>query len=164
MAKPRISAQELREKLTYNPETGEFFTKPRKIGSSHLYGSKRNYPAVTITINRRKYYASLLAWLWMTGEWPSSHIDHRNNDSLDNRWRNLRESTRSQNMGNQRMSKRNTSGLTGAFWDRSAKRWISIIAKKHLGTFPSAKAAHEAYVKAARERYGEFLNSRFKRS
>lgn len=33
----------------------------------------------------------------MNGRWPDDTIDHKNSDTLDNRWSNLRECTRSQN-------------------------------------------------------------------
>lgn len=162
--KSDMTAEELRARYDYNLETGEFWTRPQKVGSIVAHGRFRRLSVSIGTSDRGNFYAHRLAWLWMTGEWPRNIIDHINGDGTDNRWCNLREATHSENMRNQRMSKRNSSGFTGAFWDRWAKRWISSIAGTYLGTFPTAEAAHEAYKKAAIEKYGEFLHERFKRS
>lgn len=158
-----ITAEEFRAKYDYNPETGEFWTKPRKVGFVTKTG--RGRLSVMIGDSKRgNFYANRLAWLWMMGKWPDDIIDHINGDGTDTRWSNLRQATHSQNMQNQRLSKANTSGLTGAFWDRWAKRWISSIAGTYLGTFPTAEAAHEAYRKAALEKYGEYAHSRLRHS
>jgi hypothetical protein len=167
MADRNISAQWLRENFDYNPETGEFFTKPRKVGHLGLYGRNRDYPAVVLSLRPYvgKFYAHRVAWLWMTGHWPDAEIDHINGDSADNRWCNLREATRSENCRNTRAPSHNTSGFTGAYWANDRKRWFSRIGKKggYLGTFKNAEEAHEAYKKAIIQKYGKFLHPRFKR-
>lgn len=162
-----LSAAELRAALDYNPNTGEFFTKPRKVGSVHRFGRHGEYPAVVITLRPRngthaKFYAHRLAYLWMTGDWPDHEIDHWNGDSTDNRWANLRPATRSQNVRNIGASNRNTSGLIGAFYDKAIKRWRSYIAGRYLGIFDTKEQAHEAYKVAALELYGAFVHQSLK--
>jgi hypothetical protein len=69
------------------------------------------------------YREHRLAWLYMTGEWPTHEIDHINGDRVDNRFCNLREATASENRWNSRKRVNNTSGYKGVSWD-SAKRLV----------------------------------------
>ncbi len=49
--------------------------------------------------------------------------DHINHNQLDNTRKNLRIATKSQNMWNMSMSKRNTSGIKGVYWDKKNRKW-----------------------------------------
>jgi hypothetical protein len=156
------TAEELRAHLTYDPETGEFWTKPRKIGTVQYFGKTR-VPAVTISLKGkdgqwRHYYAHILAWLWMTGEWPADEIDHWNTNSVDNRWLNLREATHVENNRNKDFSKRARSGLVGAHYHKRSGLWKANIAHKTIGYFKTAEEAHEAYKNAAAQLYGNFAH------
>jgi hypothetical protein len=90
-------------------------------------------------------------------------IDHINRNGLDNRRRNLRICTRSQNLANQGLHSNNTSGLKGVSWCRQTRKWkaqISINHKhKNLGRFEDPEEAHAAYIKAAKKYFGEFARS-----
>ena len=53
-----------------------------------------------ITIDGKVYSAARLAWFYKTGRWPDPEIDHINRIRDDNRWENLREATRADNLAN----------------------------------------------------------------
>lgn len=88
--------------------------------------------------------------------------DHINHDTLDNRDENLRIATRSQNGCNRGAQINNKSGFKGVIWYKREGNWkaeIMIHRKhKHLGYFPTAELAYEAYCKAAKEIHGEFAS------
>lgn len=90
---------------------------------------------------------------------PGLVVDHKNGDTLDNRRKNLRLCTRSQNQFNQGKQKRTKSGLKGAY-QTPGGGWYSKIAafgQSHfLGTFPSKQKAHQAYKRAAKKLHREF--------
>ncbi len=160
-----INVARLRELMTYDPETGEFmFVKRRgyrkageKAGSITAFGYWR------IRIDGKEYPAHRLAWLYVHGVWPENDLDHINLDKLDNRMTNLRIATPAQNNANQPLTIRNSSGFKGATWHKRCQKWqaaIKVSGKNiHLGLFESAEAAHDAYIKAAKEHYGEFARA-----
>lgn len=160
------TAERLRAWLDYNPETGEFTTKPRKIGTVNYFGKTRA-PAETIHLKGpegvwRQQYSHVLAYLWMTGEWPADEVDHENTDATDNRWANLRPATHKENNRNKDFAKRNSSGLLGAHYHKASGLWRATLRHTTIGYFKTAQEAHEAYKKAAIEMYGEFAHNSIK--
>lgn len=163
------TAERLRAWLDYNPETGKFTTKPRPIGTVQNFGKTR-VPAETIRLKGpegvwRQQYSHILAYVWMTGEWPDDEVDHINTDSTDNRWSNLRPATHTENNRNKDFrsyTKAGKSGLIGASFHKGSGRWRATIRHKCIGYFQTAEEAHEAYKKAAIEMYGEFAHHTIK--
>ena len=171
MAKTRldysITPEQLRAALDYDPLTGVFKWKHRPECPPFWNGRWAGRDAgVTdngyrvVTVNRNRYPASRLAWLFVYGEWPENLIDHANGDTGDNRIANLRDATTSQNGGNMRMPQRNKSGFKGVSWVEKRKKWAAQIGVRgkyyNLGSYDTAKEAHEAYCRAAARLHGEF--------
>jgi hypothetical protein len=153
-----ITAERLREALHYDPETGSFTWRinRRAIRAGNAAGTKKSNGYIQIRIDQKTYLAHRLAWLYMTGDWPPHTIDHSNTDVSDNRFRNLREATQSQNNGNANLTKKNTSGRKGVSWKKSRGKWVASIHQKHIGIFENLDDAAKAYAKAAQEYFGEF--------
>lgn len=156
----KLSAERVRQMLSYEAETGVFTWvalsgRRAKIGDrAGSFNKSIGYRV--IGIDGARYYEHRLAWLWVTGSWPDNDIDHINCDKSDNRWTNLRGATMAQNIANIGSWRHNTSGLKGAHWSKAAQRWSSRIGARHLGLFDTREEAHEAYVKAAKDKFGEF--------
>lgn len=156
-----ITRDELIELLQYDPATGSF-TWARDVGYRFKSGQKAGHTHscgyVVIRIRRRQYMAHRLAWLYMTGDWPSE-IDHTNGIKSDNRFSNLRSCTKTQNQANKLKGRTNTSGYVGVAAGYKGK-WNARIRVSgrliHLGTFPTAEAASKAYMAAAEAVHGEF--------
>jgi hypothetical protein len=172
MAKPRLddplTAEQLRALLTYIPSTGAFVWKPNplrpKEWNTKYSGTQagtilpRGY--VQVMVNSRLYLAHRLAYLWMTGSWPESEVDHRNGDGTDNAWGNLRAATSSQQKMNKRVRSDSQSGIKGITLDRRRGLWsVRIEARGQrywFGYFKTAEEASAARAEAAARLHGEF--------
>lgn len=158
MADNILTADELRRIMSYDPETG-LFTWLTRIGARGNPGSTVGSPTDQgyrmTRICGKQYLLHRLAFLWMTGEWPSDSIDHINRNRADNRWSNLRVVTHAQNHQNRSKGKNNKSGVLGVCWSRRDGRWIASITinykRKSLGHYTNkddAIAARKAAEQA----------------
>jgi AP2 domain len=90
-------------------------------------------------------------------------VDHKNADWLDNRKASLRFCSQSQNNFNQRISRRNTSGIKGVSWSLVSQKWRAYIntggRQSHLGLFDDLQEAGNAYREAAQRIAKEFARS-----
>lgn len=160
-----ITAERLKELFDYTPETGVFrFRHDVRAGRNGAFlvasagAVAGNVSPSTgywyISIRGRRYAAHRMAFLYMTGAVPPDDVDHINGSKTDNRWRNLRPATRSQNMQNLfRAHADNTTGFLGV--ERKRGRFAARIAiggrRMSLGIFDTPEEAHAAYVAAKRE-------------
>lgn len=151
-----VTQERLKELLHYDPETGVFI---RRTSVNNCYkageiaGSVNTLGYIVLGVDRRFYKAHRLAWLYMTGDWPASQVDHINRVKNDNRWVNLRAATNAQNMQNKAKRSDNTSGFVGVVWVPRLNKWAARITVGgrtiQLGCFDSPFAAHDARVAAA---------------
>lgn len=100
---------------------------------------------------------------FLMGEAPEGHvIDHVNGDGLDNRRKNLRFCSHTENRTNQSKRRDGTCAFKGVGPTPSGK-WRAFIkieeGQKHLGTFETAKQAALAYDEAARKHFGAFART-----
>jgi hypothetical protein len=160
-----LTASRLRELLNYDSETGIFtWCSPRpKIRVGDVAGKIGTHGYRLICINHKSYAAHRLAWLYVTGEWPPSEIDHINHDRLDNRFANLRAATRVENQGNKSRQSNNRSGIKGVSWDSRRGLWAAEVKRGNirlrLGRFADINDAAEAYRKASKKLYGGFAHA-----
>lgn len=159
-----ITAERLRQVLHYDPETG-LFTWREKIARKVVVGRRAGHINAAgyrlIGIFGQLYYAHRLAFLYMTGEWPSADVDHRFGAKDDNRWSELRPATEQQNAFNMRRPAHNSSGFKGVSWHKGAGKWSAYVIadgrKRHLGLHETPEAAHAAYVRAVAQIQPEFV-------
>ena len=156
----QLTAARLRELLRYDHRSGVFVrvvALSPKVNVGDAAGSVDDMGYVRIVVDGTRYRGHQLAWLYMTGEWPSNDVDHINGVRADNRWSNLRDVERSVNLQNRRRCNpgNKSSGLLGATWSKHAKKWVSFIrvdgTVRNLGYFHTADEAHAAYVAAKRQ-------------
>lgn len=87
-------------------------------------------------------------------------IDHKNHNTTDNRKRNLRIVTSSNNSMNHVKRKDNTSGVTGVRWHKATDKWQSDIYVNgkniYLGVFSDKNKAIAARKEAEKKYFGEY--------
>ncbi len=101
--------------------------------------------------------------------YPAVEVDHRNHNGLDNRKRNLRRVTKSQNQyGRSRNANKKSSRYKGVFYDpspRGRKPWRVKVrlngSLKSFGRYASEEEAAKVYDKNARELFGTHAKTNF---
>lgn len=154
-ARPPLTAERLRERVHYDPETGIFTSliNHGKVRVGDICGKVNREGYRQIQVDGKLYSAHRLAWLYVHGAWPKPFLDHEGRDKDDNRIAKLREVTKSQNGQNTGRNAKNTSGYKGVWLDRSVGRWrakIKVDGKTHyLGSHDTAELAAQAYALGA---------------
>lgn len=163
MSKIDLTQEELRRVLGYDPTTGIFrwlVALGRRVKVGAQAGGISSVGYIVIRVHKQIYQAHRLAFLYVTGRWPSDDMDHVNGDRKDNRFANLREATRGENCMNRARPSNNKSGFKGVCFRRSNNKWAAQIGTKnrmiHLGYFTSPGAAAAAYDQAANKHHGQF--------
>jgi hypothetical protein len=156
------TAKVLRQDLIYFPRTGKVFWRvapPRWRKNTLEAGCyKTKYPKI-VSKNWGAHSLHCVIWKMVTGKNPKHQIDHKNRDTHDNRWKNLRDATRSQNQAN-RIPRTAFKGVIVGIGRPYFHAQIQVRGKvRQLGKFKTAKEAHRAYVKAAKKHFGEFARA-----
>lgn len=153
-----ITQEELKKQLHYNPDTGIFTRLIAKQGAriGDIAGWYDSYGYIRISINCKTYKAHRLAWFYVHGEWPDE-VDHIKHIRDDNRISELRAASPAINRKNQSLNIKNTSGVTGVYWDKVRKKWKSQIkVNKKVIALYSLGGKFEAVCarKSAENKYG----------
>ena len=151
-----MNAERLKELLNYDADTGVFTNRKMRQGPLRV-GERAGWLSVLgyrcIGLDRKKFRAARLAWLYVHGEWPKYEVDHINGHRLDDRIANLRDVPRNINAQNVKPSARpkNKTGFAGV---SRAPNGTYNSAVKHqgiqvyLGTFDTPQEAHTVYIAA----------------
>jgi hypothetical protein len=147
-----ITADHIRAVLNYDLLTGIFTWKTHKYRHD-LIGKKAGSPTNTgywaISIDNKKRLAHRLAWLYVTGEWPIEHIDHKDGNKQNNSFANLRAVSRFENLQNMREpTKANKSNFLGVSAHQGKWRAQICVNGKRIrkSGFDTPKEAHEMYL------------------
>lgn len=180
------SPEVLRQLLRYEPDTGKLFWLPR-AAETFVTNDPRGRNWVCSCWNARRagrqaftavssdgyrmgivlgvgVLAHRAIWAIQTGKWSDRQIDHADMDPGNNRWGNLREATRSENMRNKGLSCNNTSGVKGVSWHKGSGVWrarLTLHRKQYyLGGFRSLESAARAIESHRAIMHGEFARQK----
>lgn len=145
-----VSIEELRRVLSYDSDTGEFKWLAR-ISKKNRVGEQAGYTGsyVFIRLYGILYRAHRLAWAIYYGQWPEKDIDHIDRNKPNNRIKNLRLVSDSENLFNTNLRPDNTSGHKGVSWSERDQVWRAYISNGsgkqiHLGLYKSMDEAISA--------------------
>ena len=150
-----VSQQDLKNLFWLNRDTGDLMNRSRRNSrapANAIAGSlDTSHGCRRIQINKVKYHAHRLVWLYHHGVWPDKDIDHIDGNPLNNRIENLRVVTNQENSKNQKLRCTNTSGVMGAYFHKRDQKWIAqikvdgkLIFLGYFGTFEEAVAARKS--------------------
>jgi hypothetical protein len=106
-----------------------------------------------ISVGGETYLAHRLAWMYVSGEWPTQEIDHIDGNPSNNRITNLRDISTAGNAQNQRIARGNSiSGILGIHKRHNKWRAVIMVDGKStfIGSFQTKEIAQQAYIDAKR--------------
>jgi hypothetical protein len=183
-----VTPEELKELLSYDPNTGLFVWLDRPLKFFHDSGGRytaefaqkvfrslfAGKPALTAknpggylrgNLFGRNLMAHRAAFCLVAGRWPMHQVDHINGVRDDNRWDNLREATNAQNQHNSSSAKGSSSRFIGVALCKRSHRWTAYICpdgtKIHLGNFGSEEEAARVRDEAAKKMFGAYARLNF---
>lgn len=140
-----------------------YWKKPtnRTIKAGSRAGTYRRNGYFMVWCRRKIHLVHRLIWMIHNGDIPAGMlVDHKNQNTSDNRIENLRLCTKSQNAMNQRKT-RGTSRFKGVVKNKNGTftAYIRCNGKgMNLGTFKTEEDAGKAYRDAAQQLFGEFAS------
>ena len=161
-----ITHEQLKKLVRYNKITGLFC---RRIDGKHCKAGDvignldESNGYVRLTVEGQKFWAHRLAWFYVKGEWPEFQVDHWDRNRSNNRWKNLRSATQTQNNGNGPIPKTNTSGFKGVTFDSRINMFVAQIGFEgknyRLGLYDNPEEAGARYDVDAVRLFGEFART-----
>lgn len=147
-----LNLQNIKDYLSYDPETGIFMWIKRRNGINNInipLTCKNASGYIMIKYNYNQYFAHRLAWWWIHGEFPKVQLDHINGIRYDNRLINLRQATIRQNARNRPRARRNHEPCIYFRKDRSKRcPWTVSVRNNgiliHVGQFKTKEQAIKA--------------------
>ncbi len=140
--------------------------KDRSNGNETWYAKRHLCKnGINVSILMHRFVYELKTGIKLTS---NQHIDHLNNNGLDNRFENLRIATASNNAANKIVSNiKKSSKYKGVYWNKEKEKWqvqIQYNYKKYnLGYFYKDEEieAAEIYDKKALTLFGEYAHINF---
>lgn len=159
-----ISLEFIRGHFAYDPLTGKL-TRTKTYAPGQFVGQElgglTSLGYVKATVCGAQCQMHRLIRFYVLGEWPSGEVDHVNRDRADNRWSNLRDSTRVSNGINRPLHASNKSGYTGVTFDKGTNKWRAtgrVNGKNvYLGLYLTPEEAAKVAAHSRKQEYGSFV-------
>lgn len=137
-----LSLEDFRDNFVYCPLSGKLLSKITRNGArkgAEVGSISRGY--LRVKFMGKSYMAHRLAFLDMTGRWPSGEVDHIDGVRDNNRWANLRDVDKTLNQRNAKLREDNKTGVPGVYWSKRHGKWRCQIGNKYLGQFSTLEEA-----------------------
>jgi hypothetical protein len=133
MSKRSVTQQELAERLSYDPITGQLTWISKGNSKKVVVGSRAGSVSLhghrVINLNGYIYPEHHIVWRLHLGIWPSGFLDHDNHNEQDNRLVNLVDVTQAVNNRNQSKRIDNSTGHVGIWINKqnAKKKFMSEV-------------------------------------
>lgn len=165
---PKEILEKINKTLAYDPKTGHVYVKAviatqgnkRKVGEVIGTLSEKGYLRTQMIYKgkRKNLMVHLIAWYLYYGVWPEHIVDHEDRNTINNRIKNLREATHTENRHNLKgANKNNKTGVLGVtYYSHDKSKFEVTIKGKRIGVFGSIEDARKARKKTERLMYKQF--------
>jgi hypothetical protein len=168
MAETKLLPEQARllDLLRYDRATGSliWIKNQGRAKAGSVAGTLDTQGYIVVKIDRTVFRAHRLIWKIVSGMDPHDEVDHIDGQPGNNRWENLRDCSRQQNMANSKLPSTNKSGLKGISWKKSSQKWQAKIKANsvwhHVGYFNDIGEASQAVIEKRRELHGDFARAR----
>ncbi len=177
-----LTYEKLNKLFAYDPDSGSLTWRDRprsdfrsnaayaafskrfanKAAGCASYRPDHTRKALVVNIEGRTHKAHRIAWV-LAHKRPIPDdlvLDHANGNPFDNKLKNLRLCTQSENGRNCKVRKHNISGFKGVSAIPSTGRFTANISnegkREYIGSFATEEEAQTAYLNRAKEICGEF--------
>jgi hypothetical protein len=161
--KKMLTQAYVRKLFSYSKKTGllrrRLHRGNRAMPGSIVGTSDGHKGYLRVGIDGKNWSVTHIIWLYVTGEWPK-RVDHRDLNKTNNRWKNLRKATNSQNMCNTKVRSDSSTGVKGVYQDRRTGRYrvhVGLGRQRFYGGF----FATVAEAKVARDMLAKKLHGKF---
>jgi hypothetical protein len=161
-----LSQADVKQLFDYDPLTGELTWRIRAANNVFAgqragvedYQTNGNPRRRQVRIANVSYNEAHIIWVWMTGAWPRSKIDHADLNPFNNSWSNLRKATTGQNTANGR--NRRLGRLKWTYLQSSGRYQAQVRSKGTihcLGSYDTEQEAHDVAYAVAQQLHGPFV-------
>jgi hypothetical protein len=170
------STSYLRSVFIYDQETGLLTWKQRplehftSVNGFHAFnglyagkiaGNMQGNGYLRVVIDGTSYLVHRVIYKMQKGREPKGEVDHRDTNRANNRWKNLRIATSSQNQHNAKIRKDNKTGFKGV--QRVGNKYLAAVIlhseKAFHEYFDTPEEAYEARCKASKKLHKKFVRN-----
>jgi hypothetical protein len=126
-----ITFNKLKRLLEVNVEDGWAKWKIDRYNNAIILKAKvESFFPLKSSLNARSIRLHQIIWVFAHNGnwcWPPDELDHKDGNDANNKIVNLRKCSHRQNMTNQSMCNRNTSGYPGVYWSSKKQWWYVLV-------------------------------------
>lgn len=158
----RPSIETIEHFLKYDPETGDITWRvpaAHRIKAGQTAGSRNAKGQVVIRLQGHLLKGHIVAYVLMTGKWPTGVVSQKDGKRDNNRWSNLEHITESQQAWLHSEAPPNATNFRGVREDKKRRKYEAVIKeggkRRRLGRFNTPEEASQAYEAERKRIRGE---------